>query len=223
MAHLQQMDLLAEITQSFALDNGAFSLWSSGQRVNFDAFAQFVREWHLHPGFDWCLIPDVIDGSEQENEATVWRWLDAGFSRFSSVPVWHLHESLHYLDRLASAFPRIALGSSGEWATPGTERWWERIAEAMSVACDDRGRPRAKLHGLRMLDPTVFSSIPLASADSSSVARNVGLDSRWQRGYLAGISKEVRAEVLIDRIEAHASAATWSAPAFKQRNLDLLG
>ncbi len=46
------------------------------------------------------------------------------------------------------------------------------MAQAMAQACD-LGRPRVKLHGLRMLDVEVFSRLPLASADSTNVARNI--------------------------------------------------
>jgi hypothetical protein len=73
-----------------------------------------------------------------------------------------------------------------------------------------------------MLSPTITSHIPLASADSTNVAANIGIDSRWTGAY-APVSKSVRALVLADRIEQHATAARWTHSVGVQRNLDLLG
>lgn len=94
--------------------------------------------------------------------------------------------------------------------------------EAMAVSCRD-GVPRCRLHGLRMLDPTIFSAIPFSSADSCNVARNIGIDSRWDgHMYLRGLSKSDRAMVMAARIEAHASASTWT-PRTEQMNFSLVG
>lgn len=141
--------------------------------------------------------------------------------------MWHMHEDLErlrYLIRCTQArvFPAVALGSSGQWATIGTDSWWNRMAEAMEVACDEQGRPLCKLHGLRMLAPTVFSHIPLASADSCNVARNTGVDKKWTGPY-SPMTAGQRALVLAERIELHASAARWSKRSGIQQNLDLIG
>jgi hypothetical protein len=80
-----------------------------------------------------------------------------------------------------------------------------------------------KLHGLRMLNPTVYSQLPLASADSTNVARNIGIDSAWTGAYMKGLSKGVRAMVLRERIEKHASAARWTGKEGTQFNLELVG
>ena len=82
--------------------------------------------------------------------------------------------------------------------------------------------PVARLHGLRMMDPTIFSHIPFTSVDSSGVARNVGMDVKWSKGYASGLSKEARALVLADRMENHAAATRW-AGWHQQPNLELLG
>ena len=96
------------------------------------------------------------------------------------------------------------------------------MAEAMAVACDVDGCPRTKLHGLRMMDPTVFSHVPFASVDSTNVARNTGLDTRW-RGPYQPMTPQVRGLVLVDRIEGHAAANRWSGSAGIQKNLELVG
>lgn len=219
-----QINLAAEVCQSFILDNGAYTFWRAGKgRVDVAAYAAWVQEWERHPGFDWCLIPDAIDGDENENDRLIAEWFrHAGRSFHHGVPVWHLHESIGRLTRLCHNYRRVALGSSGEYAEPNRPGWWQRIGEAMDVICDDQGRPPCRLHGLRMLNPTVFSQLPLASADSTSVAQNIGIDQKW-RGAYAPLSAITRALVLADRIEHHASAARWTRTFGTQMNMDLVG
>ena len=218
----ETLPLVAEVCQSFALDNGAFSAWKSGAAMDLEGFAAWIDVWKFHPGCDWYLITDVIDGSVADNDAMRARWWNlVGSDTFRmGVPVWHLHESLDVL-RGFMAWPRVALGSSGQFATVGDASWWRRIAEAMDVVCED-GRPLVKLHGLRMLDPTVFSHLPLASADSTNVARNSGMDSAWNGPY-APRSRSMRAQILMDRIEGHASANRWCGSSGVQQNLELIG
>lgn len=221
-ANPAQVDVVAEVCQSFTLDNGAFSFWTAGKGVvDVDAYAAWVRRWDRHPGFDWCVIPDVIDGDEHANDLMLARWFQAGMRH--GVPVWHMHESLDRLVRLCHTHDRVALGSSGAYASVGTSGWWNRMTEAMNAVCDTDGHPPCKLHGLRMLDPTIFSQLPLASADSTNVARNIGIDAKWDRSPYAPRSKAVRALVLADRIEHHASAARWQDTRGVQQNLELIG
>ncbi len=205
-AHPEQIELIADACQSFALDNGAFSAWRTGLPItDWEPFFAWVDVWRFHPSFDWFLIPDVIDGTEDENDALV---LDAALPRHG-VPVWHLHESLDRIERLiAHGFLRIAIGSSGRFTRIGTPEWWRRMAEAMSVFCDEQGRPRTRLHGLRMLDPYVFRVFPFSSADSTNIARNVGLDGRWTGSY-APATRGGRGFILAERIEANNSASRW--------------
>lgn len=210
-ARPDQVELAAELCQSFVIDNGAFSHWQAGKgQIDVGGYARFVRQWERHPAFDWCVIPDVIDGDEAANDSMVARWFaEVGMSH--GVPVWHLHESTDRLTCLARDHERVALGSSGEFSDVNTDRWWRRMAQAMDAVCE-HGRPITKLHGLRMLDPTVFSRLPLASADSCSVGRNVGIDSKWRHGYLSSTTPATRALIMARRIEQHASASEWIGP-----------
>jgi hypothetical protein len=215
--HQQSLDIALEVCQSVVLDNGAFSAWRAGRPVkDWRPFYEWSRDLLRHPAVDWALMPDVIDGNERDNDALLAEW---PHHRALGVPVWHMHESLARLARLCDEWPRVALGSSGEFAVVGDAKWWRRINEAMHVACDDEGYPRAKLHGLRMLDPEVFTRLPFASADSTNVARNIGIDGAW-RGTYTPSSKGWRAQVLCARIEAQQSARTWAR---QMRQADFLG
>lgn len=211
-AALGQLEIVAEMCQSFCIDNGAFTSWKQGTQYDMEAYADFVRKWHKHPSFDWYVIPDVIDGNENDNMAMIakWRELIGDYKIFNvGVPVWHMHEPIEVLRTLCHAYSRVALGSSGQYATVGDGAWWSRMAEAMDACTDEYGYPNTKLHGLRMLDPTVFSHLPLSSADSTNVARNIGIDGRWKGSYTP-ITKETRAAILMERIEAHCSAHRWA-------------
>lgn len=223
-ANPQQIELAAEVCQSFALDNGAYPLFTGGSGdVDVVAYAKWVCNWSQHPGFDWCLIPDKIDGSEAQNDELIKNWYEhVDTSKVESVPVFHMHESLDRLHGLVVEWRRVAIGSSGEFWQVGSDKWWARMHELMGVACYRGGTPKCKLHGLRMLDPTIFSQLPLSSADSTNVARNIGIDVRWSGPYVPA-SKETRALVLIDRIEAHASASTYAGTMGIQMNGGLFG
>jgi len=157
----------------------------------------------------------VIEGTEHENDAWIEAW---DLAPDLSVPVWHLHESLERLESLCRTFSRVALGSSAAYATIGTARWWARMYEAMDHCCDEEGRPLAKLHGLRMLDPRIFMRFPFSSADSTNVARNVGIDAAWNGSY-SPIDKAARGIVLADRIEAQQSPAVWRTHAQDTRGI----
>lgn len=200
----------AEVCQSFMLDNGAYTAWKQGNPItDWGGYYEWCKEWSRHPGFDFAVIPDVIDGSEADNDALVKAWDKRMWHPVfvAGAPVWHMHESMERLERLVRHHRRVCLGSSGQWATPGTEGWWSRMCEAMKVACDEHGRPRAKLHGLRMLDPAIFHRLPLASADSTNAVRNSSSVKRF--GMYCPPSSGARSSIIADRIEAHQSAALW--------------
>lgn len=207
-AHPEQLGIAVEVCQSFAVDNGAFSAWMAGRPVtDWRPYYAWAEQCRRIPSCDFAVIPDVIDGDEDANDALLDEWpLPVWFG----APVWHMHESLDRLDRLANTYPRVCLGSSGEYATVGTPIWWDRMEQAMQAACGADGRPLCKLHGLRMLNPKVFTRIPLASADSTNIGRNVGIDKKWAKGNYLPPTKEARALVMRSRIEAHNSPATFT-------------
>tara|TARA_X000000368_G_scaffold366769_1_gene313739 strand:- start:1011 stop:1766 length:756 start_codon:yes stop_codon:yes gene_type:complete len=220
----ENAEMIIELCQSFCFDNGAFTSWRQGKEFDMDGFAEFVETWHRHPGFDFYCIPDVIDGDHNDNQRMRSNW----FKKVSSqvwklgAPVYHLHEPLSVLREMTNAYSRICLGSSGQYSTVGSPAWWKRMAEVMDVVTDEQGRPICKLHGLRMLDPTIFSHLPLASADSTNVARHCGSPGRWKGAYVPP-DKKTRAIVMMQRIEGHASAATWNQGVGLTKNRDLFG
>lgn len=231
-ANPDQAALAFAVADTVAFDNGAWPIFSAGKgEIDIAAYVDWVAIWCRHPAFDWCLVPDKIDGTEAENDL-----MERAFSgalarkmgcweaplKHLQVPVWHMHESILRLDRLMDSYKRIAIGSSGEFVKIGTQRWWGRMAEAMEALCDSEGRPKVRLHGLRQMDPEVFSIVPYASVDSTNVARNIGIDSAWTGSYVP-VRKETRAMVLKSNIESHACSARWPGIGGIPRNLELYG
>ena len=212
-AYQEDMGAVADVCQSFVLDNGAFTAWRQGGTVDFDGYIKWVEQWHRHPSFDWCLIPDVIDGTETENDALIQRFP----KQLRGVPVWHLHESVGRLRCLAESFQWVALGSSGQFSSPGTDAWWKRIGQAMDAVCDSHGRPICRLHGLRMLNHEIFTKLPLSSADSTNAAQNSGSATGF--GMYVPVTKSQRAAVIADRVESHNSACVWAG--LKQQEFEL--
>lgn len=204
--HPQQLGEAIALCQSFAIDNGAFSAWRKGKPItDWKPFYEWAERCRKVPSCDFAVIPDVIDGDEDANDALLKEWpLPIWFG----APVWHMHESFDRLERLATVYHRVCIGSSGDYSTVGNERWWQRIGQAMRVVCNDDGQPLVKLHGLRMLNPAVFSKLPFSSADSTNIGRNVGIDGAWKGTYLPP-TKEARAQVMRQRIESHNAPATW--------------
>lgn len=208
-----QVKLAAGVCQSFALDNGAFTRWKQGGGGDWTGYYEWARLWLGHPACDFAIIPDVIGGSEEANDALLDEW-PLGHR---GVPVWHLHSSPERLARLAAEWPRVALGSSGDYDVASPYQCLARLAEVLPRICDELRRPTVKLHGLRMLRPEIVTAVPLASADSTNVARNIGLDVHWKGSYQPA-TKEGRVDVLIDRIEAHQAPPDCSElPAVQER------
>lgn len=207
-----QLRLAAMVCQSFALDNGAFSLWRAGKATDWLSYYEWCAEWLIHPACDWAVIPDVIGGSEEENDALLDEW---PHGRRRGVPVWHLNESIDRLVRLADAWDLVALGSAADYDVATPWKALARLAVALPAISNSDGVPLVKLHGLRMLNPQIVTNVPLASADSTNVARNIGIDKRWNGSY-APATKEARVDVLIDRIEQFQSprqmSQRWAVP-----------
>jgi hypothetical protein len=190
-----QIELAAGVCQTFALDNGAYAAWRAGHPItDWTPFYGWCAVWLSHPACDWAIIPDVIGGTEAENDELVAAW---PHGRHTGVPVWHLNESIERLEHLAHYWPRVALGSAAEFDVRRPAACLARLEAALPAITGPDGRPTVKLHGLRMLNPAITTVVPLASADSTNVAR---LDVAW-RGTYPPATREARVDVLIERIE----------------------
>ncbi len=157
-----------QIGQSVMVDNGAFSFWTRGAIPEWDGVYDWMEPWLDYPT-TWAVIPDVIDGSEEDNDRLLVEWFQRRLPK--GAPVWHLHESFERLRRLAHGYERVCFGSSGAYRDPGTDQWHRRVSEAFDVIADERGRV-PWVHMLRAMNQAAGSHYPFASADSTNAARN---------------------------------------------------
>lgn len=164
-ADRRQVEMVHQIGSSVMLDNGAFSLWRRGRATNWPGFYRWVDPWLDWPT-TWAVIPDVIDGGSEANDALIAQWPHGE----RGAPVWHLDEPIERLLALADRWPRICFGSAGAYARVGTPAWHDRMASAFD-ALAPRHRRLPWIHMLRGLSQA-GGPYPLASADSSTVARN---------------------------------------------------
>lgn len=162
----RDVDVCHRIGQSVMLDNGAFSAWRRGYVPDWNEYYAWCEQWLRHKN-TWAVIPDVIDGSEGENDLLEHT---CPLPRQQAAPVWHLNESLGRLRRLCERYPRVCFGSSGQYAVIGTVSWHDRVARAFDEITTN-GVPRAAIHMLRGMSLT-SSNYPFASVDSTDVARN---------------------------------------------------
>jgi len=138
------MDIVRNVCTRFVLDNSAFTAWKQNIAIDFDKYGQWVETFTADEKFDWCIIPDVIGGSEEANDDLVRAWDD----KIPGVPVFHLHQDPKRFFRLAERFPIIGIGGSHIFPNLGSRSWWTRMTELMDTICDDQGQPPAKIHGL---------------------------------------------------------------------------
>jgi len=194
----RDIDCVMEIGQSVMLDNGAFAAYTRDLELDELGFHAWVDEYIGHP--HWAVIPDVIGGDVSEQREKIKRW---PFPKDLSAPVWHLNLSIDWLLELADNYPKICFGSSGEFWQVGTVKWVQRMDEAFEALTKTR-RHLPWIHGMRMLSQS-DGKFPLASADSTNIARNHK-------------SLRIHPEIMATRIDAAQPERRWK----KSDQLDLL-
>lgn len=169
-ARMDQLQASFKHADSVGLDNGAFSAWKRGVKIDWNEFYKRVEKHFEDPKLAFFVIPDVIEGGERDNDQLISQ-LPAHL-RDKAAPVWHLHESIERLVELCHEWPRVCFGSSGQYAVIRTAHWHARMNQAFK-AIYVVNQFKTRIHGLRMLDGRVLGNYPLASADSTNLACNV--------------------------------------------------
>lgn len=143
------------------VDNGAFSAWRSGRPLDVEGFARWAADILDRCPQAVAVVPDVIDGDAAANDEMLNEFYGACWELGVTIDpdrrmaVWHMHEPLERLTGLIEAgFMYLAIGSSGEYAQPGTPAWHARIDAAMAaidqlVAESDGAYRRPWLHMMR--------------------------------------------------------------------------
>lgn len=154
-----------QIGQSVMLDNGAFSKWKAGRETDWPSFYLWADQW-LDCPTTWAVIPDVIDGGGQLQDALIREW---PFGQ-RGAPVWHMDENIDRLLRLIDDWPRVCVGSTAEYAVVLSPSWRQRMDELWNAVAMRHART-PNLHMLRGMQLS-GRHYPFASVDSTDVAQN---------------------------------------------------
>lgn len=161
----QDVERCHHVGQSVMLDNGAFSAWKTGKAVNWSKYYQWTDRW-LDCPTTWAVIPDVITGSEDDQDNLISQWPHGQ----RGAPVWHMHESLDRLVRLTHEWPKVCVGSSAQYAKVLSPVWVSRMDAAWNALSQHHRRP-PPVHMLRGMSCS-GKEWPFASVDSTDIARN---------------------------------------------------
>lgn len=164
----QDLKTCLSIGQSVMLDNGAFSAFTRGKPLDLRGFYEWIEPVLAPPHF--AVIPDAIGGDVEQQHKMIasWPWETLGYK--DSCAVWHLDKPFSHLHYLIFAFPKVAIGSAGEFWDVGSDKWCRRMDETFNEI--ERVHKRMPwIHGMRMLGQA-NGRWPLASADSTNVAQN---------------------------------------------------
>ena len=159
------------------LDNGAFSKWKRGAVTDWPAYYDWADRWLNHPT-TWAVVPDVIDGGSQLQDALLREW---PHGKRQAAPVWHMDEPLPRLLRLCEEeWSRVCIGSTAEYAVVLSDPWSRRMDEAWNALARAFGRT-PPIHMLRGMQ-TVGRRWPFASVDSTDIAQNHNRPQNTPRG-----------------------------------------
>lgn len=168
-----QIKRIVQLDCDLILDNGAFSVWMKSNRkgeiVDWDKHWNKYYKWveSLYARIGWFIVPDVIGGTDEENDALLAKLPEHLLSK--AVPVWHSEGSLERLERLCERFERVAIGCVGRHRSIRSPAWRERMDEVFKHIYITKKYP-VKIHGLRALDVRAISQYPFDSADSAYVS-----------------------------------------------------
>ncbi len=189
-AHPAQVEIVHRIGQSILLDNGAFSAWKRGYVPDWKSYYAWCDRWLQFPT-TYAIIPDVVDGGSQLQDALLkeWPYGDRG------LPVWHMDEPLDRLLRLIDEWPKVCIGSTGDYAQVCSDAWHERMTEIWNGVEQRNPRRTPWLHMLRgmQLGNSIY---PFASLDSTNIAQNHHLTTN-------------SAPEMADRIDAMQCPGSW--------------
>lgn len=153
------------IGQSIMLDNGAFSLWKTGKATSWPEYYVWSDKW-LEYQNTWAVIPDVIDGSEEQQADLIAQWPHGQ----KGAPVWHMNEGLGRLLSLIERWGRVCIGSTKAYATVLSDAWRRRMDEVWDAIV----RLFHRIPIVHMLRGMQCCGMrwPFASVDSTDIGRN---------------------------------------------------
>lgn len=163
--------------QVLILDNGAYSHWQAGGgSIDREKFWTWANEAQGRCDHAVAVIPDVIEGSEQDNLLECSWAVREGMADYPErcMAIWHLDDSIEQLKTFCRLFNFVGLGSCAEFDVQKNKAGYlARLREASAVIdyVEMRYARRPWIHLMRGLG--MFpKAIRFESADSCNVAMN---------------------------------------------------
>jgi hypothetical protein len=196
-AEPRDIETVAQIGQSFALDNGAWSFYTTGKATDWAGFYAWAERW-LEYRTAWAVIPDVIGGTEEENDALLAQWPSS--LRRQGAPVWHLTSSVERLLRIVDAgWSRVCFGGLDLLGRADSSAVRRRLDEVFDALIPGGGPAPCWLHCLKGMSAAKFD-YPFSSVDSTDVARN-----HKRHGYRPGTAR-----AMAERWDSMNPPARWT-------------
>lgn len=134
---------------------------------DWNPYYAWVEKWHRP--CDWFVVPDVIDGGTQLQDALIREW---PHPRRMAAPVWHMDEPISRFLRLCEEdWNRVCVGSTAEYWQVLSDPWRRRMDELWNEASKVFGSFVPPVHMLRGMQLS-GRHYPFASADSTDIAQN---------------------------------------------------
>lgn len=169
---------------SLMLDSGAFSVWSKGQLIDFDAYLDFCVQ---HPATSYFVNLDVIPGkpgainsarkSDIEDACKLsWKRYQLMLKKLpieKVIPVYHQHDDRKWLERyLKFGTPYIGISPANDRTTSQKLAWMDR--DVLPIIQNSDGTVKVKTHGFAVTSHRLMKAFPWYSVDSSTWVRQAG-------------------------------------------------
>lgn len=169
--------------ENLIMDSGAFSAWSKGLSIDFDAYIAYCLEHleHITYVVNLDVIPakpgqKSISQEEIERSASLGyrnarKMIASGIPKEKLIHVFHQNENFKWLERMVDEFEYIGLSPANDRTTQEKMVW---LDQCMPYVTDAKGLPTIKFHGFAVTAHSLMMRYPWFSVDSASWCQQAG-------------------------------------------------
>lgn len=180
------------VVEDIFLDSGAFSVFTKGDTIDIDEYADFVFEVEesksiknvIAINLDYMPKPTkkgkkLSDFSQMDKEAVDYA-AEKSYENFQYlkkkgipglIPVFHFGEHFRWLDKILEDSDYISLGAMARSRTSEEKRkWLDEVFEYL-----DKAGSEARIHGLGLTNVRLMRRYPWYSVDSSTACLAAGM------------------------------------------------
>jgi len=141
----------------FFLDSGAFTVKSKGLELPIQDYIDFIKAYD----FELYANLDVIGkaGATMKNQ----KIMEA--AGLTPIPTYHVGEDLKYLKHYLANYEYISIGGLVGMSSSDLIK---ELKKVFDLICDNKGRPKVKVHGFGITGFRLIKKFPWYSLDSNS-------------------------------------------------------